>query len=519
VAEPAVASATGATGAPGTARTSGVASFYTALWSEWRAAVARWRLDIVAEVAMVVAWFVVRTLSGVDGRAYLLWLLVAGALALVSPRSGLVVLVATSVFFEPDNLARTIAPRELIVLPLALGVLIQVVADRLRWRPGAAIWLALLLALGTGLGVVRTFTLFDDEIQVHAAQSWIGNMLAPVIILIAAAWTARDGSIRVLVVATGVGVVAALVGLIEYAAPGSISDGPLAWVGFWKDFGLRLAGTIPSPNALSTQLIVPTMVLLAAALVGFGLRARLRILAFAGLVPLVIAQYLTFSRAPFIAFYVFVVIAAWRFRRIAGIAVLVVGLVAGLIALPAYLQLRGSNLPSGSVQPGSILVASDELRFRAWGAAIDMWRDEPLLGQGYLAYKELGDLYGDPILGSPHNEWLRIFAEEGVVVGLVALAFLAATGIALARVPGWLGTGVLAGLLGYVIAATFNNPFLFVRVSAVAFATFGVGLALAERARAHAPPPEAETVPEHAPEPEPAPAPATARPADHPALD
>jgi hypothetical protein len=53
-------------------------------------------------------------------------------------------------------------------------------------------------------------------------------------------------------------------------------------------------------------------------------------------------------------------------------------------------------------------------------------------------------------------------------------------------VPGWLGTGILAGFLGYVIAASFNNPLLFVRVSAVAFTIFGVGLALAERARAPA---------------------------------
>ena len=52
-----------------------------------------------------------------------------------------------------------------------------------------------------------------------------------------------------------------------------------------------------------------------------------------------------------------------------------------------------------------------------------------------------------------------------MIVGLVGLAFLVATGVTLARVPGWLGTGILAGFLGYVIAASFNNPLLFVRVS------------------------------------------------------
>jgi O-antigen ligase len=469
-----MASATGAT------QGGEVASFYGALWAE--AKVRRREIAIAVEAVMVVAWFLVRTVADVDSRVYMLWLIAAGALALMAPKSGLVVLVATSVFFEPDSLARTLAPRELIVLPLALGVLAQIAADRFRWRPGMAIWLGLLLVAGTGLGVVHTFRVFEQDFQWHAAQSWIGNMLAPIIILIAAAWTARDGDLRVLAVAVGVAVVASVVCLIEYAAPGSISNGPFAWVGFWKGFGARLAGTIPSPNALSTQLIVPTMVLLAAVLLARDL--RLRAIALIGLVPVVLAQYLTFSRAPFIALYVFVVIVAWRFRRWAGMAVLVVGLVAGALALPAYLQLRGNSVSEGAVSTGSILVASDELRFRAWGAALGMVEEKPLIGQGYLAYKELGETFGDPVLGSPHNEWLRIFAEEGVIVGLVGIAFLFATAATLARVPGWLGTGILAGFLGYVIAASFNNPLLFVRVSAVAFGIVGVGLALAERARA-----------------------------------
>ena len=198
---------------------------------------------------------------------------------------------------------------------------------------------------------MNTVRVFDDEFQLHAAQSWIGNMLAPVILLVAAAWTARNGELRVLVVAVGVGVVAAIVCLIEYAAPGSISNGPLAWVGFWKGFGARLAGTIPSPNALSAQLIVPTMVLLAAVLLARD-RAPARDRAGRAGARCSLAQYLTFSRAPFIALYVFVVIVAWRFRRWAGIAVLVVGLVVGALALPAYLAAPGQQRRRRRGHPG-----------------------------------------------------------------------------------------------------------------------------------------------------------------------
>ncbi len=71
-------------------------------------------------------------------------------------------------------------------------------------------------------------------------------------------------------------------------------------------------------------------------------------------------------------------------------------------------------------------------------------------------------------------------------MGLVGIAFVIATARSLARIPGWLGTGLLAGFLGYVVAASFNNPFIFIRVSAVVFSMVGVGLALAERARAPA---------------------------------
>ena len=138
-----------------------VASFYGALWSE--AQTRRREIAIGVEAAMVIAWFLVRTVADVDSRVYLIWLLAAGALALVAPKSGLVVLIATSVFFEPDSLARTIAPRELIVLPLALGVLVQIALDRFRWRPGLWMWLGLLLVAGTGLGVVHTFRVFDQD--------------------------------------------------------------------------------------------------------------------------------------------------------------------------------------------------------------------------------------------------------------------------------------------------------------------------------------------------------------------
>ena len=463
--------------APRTRPFGDIADFYAAIWSAVRETVERWHLAIVIEVAMVVGWFAIRTVAGADGRTYFLWVIAAGVLALVAPRSGLVVFVATSVFFEPESFARAIAPREFVLIPLAIGVVVRVAMDRFRWRPGLAIYVAVLLAAGTALGVLHSFIRFQDDVAWHAARSWLGNMLAPIILLIAAAWVSREGSRRVLVVAIGVAVLAAFVCLVEYASPGSVSTGPLAWVGFWKDFGARLSGTIPSPNALSAQLIVPTAVVLAA--VAFARSIPIRLLAAAASSVLVVAHYLTYSRSPLVGAYVFAVIVAWRIRRVLGIVVLAAGIAVAALFLPTYLQIRSQSALEGAVTPGSILVASDAFRFRAWSAASLMWLDAPVTGQGYLAYKELADSFSDPALGSPHNEWLRLFAEEGLAVGLLGLLFIAVTARSLARIPGSLGSGLLGGFAAYVVAATFNNPFLFINVSAVAFPMIGVGLALA----------------------------------------
>ena len=406
----------------------GILAFYAAIWSELRSAATRWHLAIVVEVAMILAWFVIRTAAGVDGRAYLLWVIAAGILAVLWPMSGLVVFVATSVFYEPDNIPRDIPIRILVLIPLAAGVLIRIAADRFRWRPSLAVWLALALLVGTALGVVVSFDRFPDDVAWRAARSWFNNMAGPVILLIAAVWTARGGSTRVLVVACIVAVVSAAVALAEYASPGLFSVGRFDWVGFWKDFGARLAGTIPSPNALSAQLIVPTAVLGAAVLLARDL--RLKALALVGLVPLLARPLpdLQSVAAP----------GRVRLRRRRRVACSTSG--SGSLCssaasssarrcCPATSQLRARRHPGRRSSPARSSSPPTQYRFQAWGAAVAMWADEPLIGQGYLAYKALGPEFGDPLLGSPHNEWLRFFAEEGTIVGLVGIAFVVSDGL------------------------------------------------------------------------------------------
>ena len=116
-----------------------------------------------------------------------------------------------------------------------------------------------------------------------------------------------------------------------------------------------------------------------------------------------------------------------------------------------------------------------------------MWVDEPLVGHGFRSYKFLGPEYGDQALGSPHNEWIRLFAEEGVVGGVLGLAFVLAVALSLARTPGWLAAGALGGFVAWALTASFNNPFLFLQVSAIALTVAGIMVGFGRRA--------AETIP------------------------
>jgi O-antigen ligase len=252
-------------------------------------------------------------------------------------------------------------------------------------------------------------------------------------------------------------------------------------VGFWKDFNGRLGGVVASPNAMAALVIVPTAVLVFWAILARG-HGWSRLAAAALAVVPVVALYFTYSRAALLALFLLAVLLGWRIQRRLGALVLIVGVVWGVILLPGYLQLRSESVPEGAVQPGSILVASDALRFRAWNAAVDMWRDDPVTGQGFLAYKQLADRYGDPDLGSPHNEWLRLFAEEGAVGGAVGMGFVVATLWWLRRRDDPIVGGVLAGSAGYFLMAAFNNPFLFTQVSVVALGGIGFGLARASSA-------------------------------------
>ena len=460
----------------------GVIELYSTTVRAAREVIARRRIAIAVEVGMIALWFVLRTMVGVDSRLYMAWNLAASAIALVSPASGLVILVATAPFYEPVTVSRVLGLRHLLVGALGAAVLVRLAVGgwrKMTWT--APVRMAAALGIVTVLGVANTWRLFPADWAMHATQSWLATVGGAMILLIVGVWVAATGGWRFVVAAVAATSIAVAVSLLEQLIPGSISTGPLAWVGFWKDFGPRLGGAIASPNGMAALAVMPVCVLTAVAVLGQGRAVRL--VSGAAAVVLFVAMYVTYSRAALLSLFGLVVVLAWRLNRRLGQGVFVVGIVAGLLLLPKYLQLRGEAGTAGAITPGSFVVASDLQRFAAWQSAIGMWQVQPLTGQGFLAYKQLGDSFGDAVLSSPHNEWLRLFAEEGVAGGVIGLAFVATVMSWLIRGRGALAAGILAGSAGYFTMATFNNPFLFIQVSAVVFPLVGLGLVSAVRER------------------------------------
>jgi O-antigen ligase len=281
---------------------------------------------------------------------------------------------------------------------------------------------------------------------------------------------------------------AGLISLADFAGDATIRETPIAWIVAGPYSPLRLTGVIRSPTSTAALIMIPLAIYLTAMILGQD--RRLRLVSVLASVPLLVAAYLTYNRAVFLALIVWLVIVGWRIRRALGIALFALALVGSLVFIPWYISARGAAVgPISQAPPGQVLIASDQMRLTAWEAAVRMFLDEPILGQGYRAYRQLAVEFGDPTLNAPHNEWLRFFAEHGFVVGLLAIAFAVATALALARRSDWLATGILIAFLATGLAASFNNPFLFNQVMIPAFVLAGCGLAMAERsARADAAP-------------------------------
>jgi len=463
-----------------------------------------WSLREPAAALSLVAAFVVLRSTGLGAPLPEAWAAVAAIVALVSPLTGLLTAVALGPFDDWPVLGTEAGGRAVLVAAVAISVTARALPEALgRWRardrqddsshewlqalwtpPGVALSAAGIVLIGTGLGVIHTALRFGPTPGYQAAQLWGTGTGMALVVLFIGGWFGRQGATRstlVAIVAGAAAVAAVSLGLLHEALPGLLVSSPLGWLIAVDGERLRLRGIMTAPNAMAMLGLLPICLVAAWMLHRRSLPAWL-----AGslvLAVLAVGVLLTFSRSAVLAVAAVAVSYAWYIRRAAAIVMLLVAAVAAVILVPLYLEQRaGTPLPGVGAALQEFLTAGDSVRASGWAATIRMTVDSPLIGQGFRSYVLLHAQFGDVAQQAPHNEWLRLYAEGGVVVGTAGLVFMVTALTALWRMRGVLGLGAFGVLLSYAIMASFNNPLNYAQLNIPVFAVLGTAFGMALRA-------------------------------------
>jgi O-antigen ligase len=444
--------------------------------------------ETAGAIALLIAYVALRTLDA-PHRWLEVWYVAATAFAVAFPYGGLLLVIPVGMFIGPYLVRPGLPAWTIWIVAWALGVGARVayagVRDRasvIRTYRNPAMLAALALLVASALSVVTAWRHFGRTIGTDAVYRWLWGPGTALLVLLAVAWLVRDGRIRPLVIAVATGVVGGGVSLVLWFAPAIIRGGAFDWLLGPQVDTTRLHGVTYLATGLEALMIVPAAILAMAAL--YGRDRRVRLAAVAALVPVSLAIWFTYNRAGLLGAYVIAVVAAWQARPRLGKVLAAVGFMGGLALVPAYMALRGSTLGVGATIPsGQLLAPSDQLRIQGWTAAVRMWQDAPLLGHGFWSFFRLHDEYGSPVLDAPHNEWLRLFGEGGIVAGAAGIAFVVATAWYLSRGRGWLPRAALAAFGCWVLALSFNNILSYDQVSIPLMTVVATGIALVRRER------------------------------------
>jgi O-antigen ligase len=174
----------------------------------------------------------------------------------------------------------------------------------------------------------------------------------------------------------------------------------------------RATGTFNHPNPFAIYLCFSILMLVGLFRFVHG-RTRLAVTALT--VGCTIALYFTYTRSAWISTVVgLLAIAAFSGKKIVGF--LAVGIVVAGLAIPSVAS-RFADLDETVTQSGA---AANSLvwRFEYWGQALTL-TDDPLLGSGLSAVRVEGSEEK-----SPHNDFIRVFVETGILGLFAYLWFL-----------------------------------------------------------------------------------------------
>lgn len=337
------------------------------------------------------------------------------------------------------ELGTLLVPVPALVAMVVVGVILLQSMLRRRWdlERSPVLWGLGLLLLGNAisLSVAR-----DPEIGLWTLLKWVFH--ATILLFLgsmrAGAWHLR--TIKTLILVTGI-----LSGyeLVRYLS-GLVDD-----VNFYQGIGTRTA------TGMHISLLLP----LAASLTwSRALSVFERV--FLGLACCVsfVALGFTFSRTGWVALIVATAAMGLVGRRLAAFGVLALAVVVLTTVAPVEVQERFTSIfLLGEGQHPSV---TNALRIQLQWLALDVIWAHPFFGVGLGNYIFEIPSYGKAIANVPHNFYLSVWAEGGLLafLGLVGMLFAVAKKLAWAinAESDRLGHAVVVGLVGsFVSLATF----------------------------------------------------------------
>lgn len=410
--------------------------------------------------------------------AFALLSLVAAVLA---PPVGLAVLAAT-VSLQDIDLFRPFGFVVVLVMALVAGTFVREVVARPRSGPSILTFLAggyLAMAAITLLPAVSGLD-YDSTTGALYELLQMASILAAVAVARNVFRTTDARGYLWLGLLSGVVAVSLALVLIGTSSDAGLPFQPLFGLGEETN---RATGPFNDPNYFGLYLSVAAMVALALARASDGWH---RWVAIALAVAFGAAIVLTYSRGALLALAVGIALTVLLISRRATIALAGLLLVGLLVGEPIYLATRLSITTGGIyAQPYTSLAASDAIRSDAFQAGMRLVEDSPIFGNGFGQFRFRAERYvgGNPT-AYPHNSWIKILAEQGIVGAIAFAAMIIAGVVTLLRVRhGRVGPVIWPALVTFGVGATFLEPLVSLQTSGLLAISLGAALAAADATR------------------------------------
>jgi len=401
--------------------------------------------------------------------------LLALGVAALAPGAGLAVLAMTLPMREPPGFTPVGYPA-LLIAATAYGVLLTIVASKVRLRIGALGFLAVGYLAIAAVSIVPAISGIDGDHLVDGIVRLVSVGMGFVLVAVSWSYFSRRDSRPHLVLAVLAAAIAGLVGILQYSANGSAGV-PIGGLIFDPPAGgqiSRVNGPFFNPNYFAIFLGLALVIALSLA----ATSGRMRILALA-CIPIGAALVLTFSRGALLATGVGIVVLVWSRSRVAGLVLAAFAMVAIIVLIPSILLVREG--PSFVPPPSDLRdEISDTGRFEAMLSSFPIWRLDPVFGAGFGQYgaESAWFLRSSPATSS-HNEYLSILAEQGL---LGVAMFGALAGLVIARIGRggrWSRELGLAPLVAYAAGWMIIEPLASLQTSGLIWLVVGAAGAAA----------------------------------------